>query len=193
MFDPNEKFWANLKEDFSKKFKFVVVLLTLILGWEIIKCHITAWKASQCGVTFLLFTVGINIDASAICLVYPPSLPTTPTIFALVFFAYFICDFNMLFWCWGRFWEENAGTPGPITQQIIEMKPVPPLWIASWYYQNGRRTVGGGTGGAGWAWSIILCLFEQGKKQPWGIITIKAKPKLRSPPTRYKQFALMYR
>lgn len=34
-------------------------------GWETIRCHMTAWKASACGVTVLGFTVGTITAASA--------------------------------------------------------------------------------------------------------------------------------
>ena len=53
-------------------------------------CQITACQASACGVIVSGLCVGITIHASATDLVYPPSRPIIPRIFAPTDFAKFI-------------------------------------------------------------------------------------------------------
>ena len=48
----------------------------------------TAWNASEWGVIFSIFTVGIITQASATWAVKPPSRPTMPTILAPISLAY---------------------------------------------------------------------------------------------------------
>src|SRR5271167_4154860 len=57
-----------------------LVCWTFSLGCETRRCQITAWNASECGVTFWGFTVGTMQHASATLAVYPPSRPTIPRI-----------------------------------------------------------------------------------------------------------------
>ena len=53
--------------------------LAASVGWETMRCHMTACRPSVCGVTSPGSTVGITMHASASCASAPPSRPATPT------------------------------------------------------------------------------------------------------------------
>src|SRR5439155_19453629 len=59
-----------------------LVAARLSAGWLTSRCQTTAHRPSVCGVIRSGETVGITTQASACCWVAPPSLPTTPKIFA---------------------------------------------------------------------------------------------------------------
>src|SRR5215213_3690442 len=65
-----------------------LVCLAFSAGWLTSRCQMTAWNASEWGVTASGFTVGTMQTASPTSAVYPPSRPTTPNTLAPIVLAY---------------------------------------------------------------------------------------------------------